>query len=144
MQLQSYTKFNVNHHFLHYTYHVLRHRNLNTIYLNLNYIFYKIRTSVYTFDIPNRNYNSKLRRINQISHSIPKSNFDRIQLRYSVSFCIMLPLYSPVSFLCLKLISVTKRKITPFLRRSPHVFRFKQMDKTRDDVVKKRKGGKNV
>ena len=78
MQLQSYMKFNVNYNFLHYTYHVLRGRNLNTIGLNINYIFYKIRTSVYTFDLSNRNDNSKLRRINQISHSIPKSNFDRI------------------------------------------------------------------
>lgn len=142
MQLQSYMKFNVNYNFLHYTYHVLRRRNLNTIGLNLNYIFYKIRASVYTFDLSNRSYSSKLRRINQMSHSIPKSNFDRIQLRHSVSFCVMLPLHSSLFFLGLKLISVIKRKITPFLRRSP--FRFKQMDKTKDDVVKKRKGGKNV
>lgn len=55
---------------------------------------------------------------------------------------MMLPLHSSLFFLGLKLISVTKRKITPFLRGSP--FRLKQMDKTKDDVVKKRKGEKNV
>lgn len=137
MQLQSYI-----YNFLHYTYHVLRGRNLNTIGLNHNHVFYKIRIRVYTFDLSNRNYNSKLRRINQMSHSISKSNFDRIQLRHSVSFCMMLPLHSSLFILGLKLVSVTKRKITPFLRRSP--FRLKQMDNTKDDVVKKRKGGKNV